>query len=142
MSELFFFNEECDIPTFFSEERVNQWLRLVANHYSLELGTISFIFCTDSYILDINKKYLNHDYYTDVITFDYREGKTLSGDVFISLDTVRSNALDFNTTFEDELHRVIVHSVLHLMGFKDKSDEESRGMRLNEDHCLELLKTV
>jgi len=142
MSELFFYHEECDIPDFFNEERVKQWLQAVADDYSFKLGTISFIFCDDEYILNINRKYLNHDYYTDVITFDYREGKTLSGDVFISLDTVRSNALEFGTTYEDELHRVIVHSVLHLIGFKDKTDVDARKMRLNENHCLELLKSI
>ena len=92
--------------------------------------------------MNIYWKYLNHDYYTDVITFDYREGKILSGDVFISLDTVQSNALEFNTTYEDELHRVIVHSVLHLIGYKDKTDEDARVMRLNENYCLGLLKTL
>ena len=129
MSEIFFFNEECEFPAFFSKERVTQWLQLVAEDYSLKLGTISFIFCND-------------DYYTDVITFDYREGKVLSGDVFISLDTVQSNALEFGTTYEEELHRVIVHSVLHLIGFKDKSDNDAQEMRQNENHCLELLKTL
>ena len=87
MSELLFFSEECDIPSFFNEERVKQWLQAVADDYSFQLGTISFIFCNDDYILDVNRKYLNHDYYTDVITFDYSERKILSGDVFISLDT-------------------------------------------------------
>ena len=129
MSELLFFSEECDIPSFFNEERVKQWLQAVADDYSFQLGTISFI-------------YLNHDYYTDVITFDYSERKILSGDVFISLDTVQSNALEFNTTYEDELHRVLVHSVLHLIGFKDKSDADAKEMRQNENHCLELLKTI
>ncbi|WP_065219155.1 MULTISPECIES: rRNA maturation RNase YbeY [Butyricimonas] len=142
MSEIFFFNEGCEFPDFFSKERVTQWLQLVAEDYALKLGSISFIFCDDEYILDVNRKYLNHDYYTDVITFDYREGKVLSGDVFISLDTVQSNALEFGTTYEEELHRVIVHSVLHLIGFKDKSDEDAKEMRSNENHCLELLKTL
>ena len=130
------------IRSFFDEERVKQWLQAVADDYSFQLGTISFIFCNDDYILDVNRKYLNHDYYTDVITFDYSERKVLSGDVFISLDTVQSNALEFNTTYEDELHRVLVHSVLHLIGFKDKSDTDVKVMRQNENHCLELLKTI
>lgn len=142
MSELHFFSEECDIPSFFNEKRVRQWLQAVADDYSFQLGAISFIFCNDYYILDVNRKYLNHDYYTDVITFDYSERKILSGDVFISLDTVQSNALEFNTTYDDELHRVIVHSVLHLMGFKDKLDVDAKEMRQNENHCLELLKTI
>ena len=122
MSEIFFFNEGCEFPDFFSKERVTQWLQLVAEDYALKLGSISFIFCDDE--------------------FDYREGKILSGDVFISLDTVQSNALEFGTTYEEELHRVIVHSVLHLIGFKDKSDEDAKEMRSNENHCLELLKTL
>ena len=142
MSELLFFCEECDTPPFFNEERVKQWLQAVADDSSFQLGAISFIFCNDDYILDVNRKYLNHDYYTDVITFDYSERKILSGDVFISLDTVQSNALEFHTTYEDELHRVVVHSVLHLMGFKDKSNVDAREMRQNENHCLELLKTI
>ena len=142
MSELSFFNEECEIPAFFSEEKVKRWLEAVAEKHACTIGTISFIFCNDDYILDINQKYLNHDYYTDVITFDYREENTLSGDVFISLDTVQSNADDFNTTFEEELHRVIVHSVLHLIGFKDKSEDEERVMRESENKCLDLLKTL
>lgn len=141
MSEIFFYREECELPSFFSEERVRQWLQVVAQDYQYELGNLSFIFCKDDYILDVNRKYLNHDYYTDVITFDYRVGKVLSGDVFISLDTVQSNASDFGTGFENELHRVIVHSVLHLIGFKDKTDIDAAEMRRQENHCLELLKT-
>ncbi|WP_294140085.1 rRNA maturation RNase YbeY [uncultured Sanguibacteroides sp.] len=142
MSEIFFFNEGCELPPFLLAEKIKKWLDLVASDYSCCIGTISFIFCDDSYILNVNQKYLNHDYYTDVITFDYRENDILSGDVFISLDTVRSNASEFNTTFENELNRVIVHSVLHLIGFKDKTDEDAKLMRKNEDHCLELLKTL
>lgn len=141
-SEILFFNEQCDIPAFFSKEETIKWLVVVAKNYSCKIGTISFIFCNDDYILDLNRKYLSHDYYTDVITFDYRKENILSGDVFISLDTVRSNAEDFNTTFDCELNRVIVHSVLHLIGFKDKSEEDAMIMRENENRCLELLKTV
>lgn len=141
MSEIFFYVEECEFPSFFSEEKVRQWLQVVAQDYQYELGNLSFIFCNDDYILDVNRKYLNHDYYTDVITFDYRVGKVLSGDVFISLDTVQSNGTEFGTGYESELHRVIVHSVLHLIGFKDKTDAAAAEMRLHENHCLELLKT-
>ena len=142
MSEIFFFNEGCELPFFLLPEKIRKWLDLVASDYSCRIGTISFVFCDDSYILDVNRKYLNHDYYTDVITFDYRENDILSGDVFISLDTVQSNALEFSTTFENELNRVMVHSVLHLIGFKDKTDEDAILMRKNEDHCLGLLKTL
>ena len=90
----------------------------------------------------MNRQYLQHDYYTDVITFDYCKGDRLSGDVFISLDTVRSNAESFQVAFEEEFHRVICHSVLHLIGFKDKTDKDSVEMRRNENNCLELLKSL
>ena len=142
MDELFFFTEDCEMPSFFSEEKIRKWFRVVASDYSRKIGAISFIFCSDPYILDVNRKYLNHDYYTDVITFDYVEGEILSGDVFISLDTVKSNSEEYHTAYEEELNRVIVHSLLHLIGYKDKTDEDAAEMRSNENHCLELLKTL
>ena len=109
---------------------------------SRKLGALNFIFCDDEYILSVNRQYLQHDYYTDVITFDYCEGDVLSGDVFISLDTVKSNSEEYQSGYENEFHRVICHSVLHLIGFKDKTDADSVMMRENEDICLELLKTL
>lgn len=142
MKEILFYEEGVKLPSFFSGELTEKWLDVIASHYSREIGAISFIFCNDDYILDVNRKYLNHDYYTDVITFDYCDGRTLSGDVFISLDTVRSNAVQFNTDFETEFHRVVCHSVLHLIGFKDKTEPDSILMRENENICLDLLKTV
>lgn len=141
MKEVLFFTEGVELPSFFSETLMKQWLGLIADHYSVGIGALSFIFCDDRYILDINQKYLSHDYYTDVITFDYCEGKFLSGDVFISLDTVNSNSVLFHVSFEEEFYRVFCHSVLHLIGFKDKTDLDSKVMRLNENLCLELLKT-
>lgn len=108
----------------------------------MELGELSFIFCNDDYILDVNQKYLEHDYYTDVITFDYSEDDVLSGDIFISVDTVRSNSELFKTDMEEEFNRVLCHSLLHLIGFKDKMPEEEQEMRQNEDKCLNLLKTI
>lgn len=142
MKEVLFFNEEVEFPVFFSDSFVCRWLEIIAQHYSKSIGTLSFIFCDDDYILNVNRQYLKHDYFTDVITFDYCEGDLLSGDIFISLDTVQSNAKDFDTTYENELHRVICHSILHLIGFKDKTDSDSIQMRSNENICLELLKTV
>lgn len=142
MKEILFYEEGVDLPAFFSGKLIENWLDIIAFHYSREIGALSFIFCNDDYILDINRKYLNHDYYTDVITFDNCTGRTLSGDVFISLDTVRSNALRFGVDFESEFYRVVCHSVLHLIGFKDKTDPDSVVMRENENNCLELLKTV
>lgn len=139
MREILFYKEGVKLPSFFSEELIDKWLDTIACHYSKEIGAISFIFCNDDYILDINRKYLNHDYYTDVITFDYCDGHTLSGDVFISLDTVYSNAVQLQIDFETELHRVICHSILHLIGFKDKTESDSATMRKNENLCLDLL---
>ena len=98
---------------------------------------ISVIFCSDPYLLEINRKYLGHDYYTDIITFDYSEGDTISGDLFISVDTVRSNAEYYSADFKDELDRVIVHGVLHLIGYDDHTDEQSAEMRVRENHYLE-----
>jgi len=101
-------------------------------------GDINYIFCDDEYLLEINKQYLDHDYYTDIISFDYSVGNELHGDIFISLDRVRENASDFNVTFEEELKRVIIHGVLHYCGFKDKSDDEELLMRLKEDEKIKM----
>lgn len=141
--EILFFKEgKADFPSFFSNALILEWLHVIAAHYSRKLGALNFIFCDDEYILSVNRKYLQHDYYTDVITFDYCEGDVLSGDVFISLDTVKSNSEEYQSGYENEFHRVICHSVLHLIGFKDKTDADSVMMRENEDICLELLKTL
>ena len=94
----------------------NRWLKLVAESEIRRIGQISIIFCSDNYILDINQRYLQHDYFTDIITFDYCEGDRLSGDLFISVDSVRENAAEYGTEFNDELNRVIVHGILHLIG--------------------------
>jgi rRNA maturation RNase YbeY len=117
------------------------WLKQLANNFDTKIGKLTFIFTSDNYILKVNQTYLNHDYYTDVITFDYSSEKEISGDIFISLDTVASNSKQFNVSFQDELHRVIVHGVLHLLGFKDKSEDEQKEMRKEEDFALNILKT-
>jgi rRNA maturation RNase YbeY len=101
-----------------------------------ELGDVNYIFCSDAYLLEINRRYLSHDYYTDVITFDYTDGKLVSGDIFISIDTVSFNASDLDIDFDKELLRVMFHGVLHLLGYKDKSDEDIAKMRSAEDRCL------
>lgn len=143
MKEILFFKEgKADYPSFFSDVLVCRWLDRIAEYYRKSLGNLSFVFCDDAYIFSVNRQYLKHDYYTDVITFDYCRGNCLSGDVFISLDTVKSNSEKFCTTYENEFHRVICHSVLHLIGFKDKTDSDSMLMRENESICLDLLKTL
>ncbi|MBR6211836.1 MAG: rRNA maturation RNase YbeY [Bacteroidales bacterium] len=120
----------------------NRWLRMVAGSEVRRVGDISIIFCSDNYILDVNMRYLQHDYFTDIITFDYCEGDRLSGDLFISVDSVRENALYYGTTFEDELNRVMVHGVLHLIGYDDHTEEEKKVMRSKEDYYLSLRKSV
>ena len=106
------------------------------------LGDISIIFCSDPYILDINQRYLQHDYFTDIITFDYCEGKVLSGDLFISIDTVRENAAEYGASFEEELNRVMVHGLLHLIGYDDHTPEEQKEMRSKEDYYLSIRKIL
>ena len=111
---------------------------MVAGSEIKTLGDISIIFCSDNYILDVNIRYLHHDYFTDVITFDYCEGERLSGDLFISIDSVRENAIEFGTEFDEELHRVIVHGLLHLIGYDDHTPEDQNVMRAKEDYYLSL----
>ena len=120
----------------------NKWLRLVAESEIRRIGQISIIFCSDNYILDVNQQYLQHDYFTDIITFDYCEGDRLSGDLFISVDTVRENAQEYGTEFTDELNRVIVHGVLHLIGYDDHSEDDIAVMRKKEDYYLSLRELV
>ena len=114
----------------------SQWLKFTAESEIKRIGQVNIIFCSDNYILDINQKYLQHDYFTDIITFDYCEGKTLSGDLFISVDTVRENAIFYGTEFDDELNRVIVHGLLHLIGYDDHNEEDQKTMRSKEDYYL------
>ncbi len=116
----------------------NRWLKMVAGSEIKTLGDISIIFCSDNYILNINLRYLHHDYFTDVITFDYCEGDKLSGDLFISIDSVRENAVEFGIGFDEELHRVIVHGLLHLIGYDDHTPEQQMVMRAKEDYYLGL----
>ena len=116
----------------------NRWLKMVAGSEIRTIGDVNIIFCSDNYILDVNMRYLQHDYFTDIITFDYCEGKTLSGDLFISVDSVRENALEYGVEFDEELHRVMVHGLLHLIGYDDLSDEERVKMRSKEEECLEI----
>ena len=118
------------------------WLKTVAESEICRLGAVNVIFCSDNYILDINQRYLQHDYFTDIITFDYCEGNVLSGDLFISVDSVRENALEYRTEFEEELNRVIVHGLLHLIGYDDHSDEDVRTMREKENYYLALRRSL
>ena len=114
----------------------NRWLKMVAGSEMRRLGAINIIFCSDNYILDVNMKYLQHDYFTDIITFDYCEKDVLSGDLFISIDSVRENAQFYGTEFADELNRVMVHGLLHLIGYDDHSEADIAVMRQKENYYL------
>ena len=115
------------------------WIKSVAASYGKKVGDIAYIFCNDEKILEVNKEYLQHDYYTDIITFDYREGNVISGDLFISLDTVKSNSELVGATYEQELHRVIIHGILHLCGINDKGEGEREIMEAAENKALSML---
>lgn len=112
------------------------WIKAVAATYNKKVDEIAYIFCSDEKILEVNREYLQHDYYTDIITFDYCEGEHLSGDLFISLDTVRTNAEQFQTSYEEELHRTIIHGILHLCGINDKGPGEREIMEAAENKAL------
>jgi rRNA maturation RNase YbeY len=119
---------------------LKKWIKAVIEAETKQTGDINYIFVSDEELLDMNKQVLNHDYYTDIITFDYCSGKTISGDLFISIDRVRENALHEQTGFDNELHRVMIHGVLHLCGYGDKSKIEEQLMRAKEDYYLNLRK--
>ena len=119
-------------------QKVKKWLSEVICRRGKSVGNINYLFCDDEYILDANQRYLNHDTYTDIITFDYVAGGLISGDIIISVDRVADNAEKFGVSFERELHRVIIHGVLHLLGQGDKKDEEAREMRRQEEEALAL----
>lgn len=135
MIEIEFFFE--DIPTFeINHEFASQQIEQLIKEENKEAGDISVIFCSDEYLLEMNKTHLNHDYYTDIITFNYVDGKLISGDLFISVDRVKENAVKFEVSFYEELYRVILHGVLHLVGYNDKTDEEKKVMREKENYYL------
>jgi rRNA maturation RNase YbeY len=137
---IIFHAEDVELPAI-RKMSVKQWVKSVIVLYGKTLGSITYIFCTDEKILGINKVFLHHNYYTDIITFDYSEENKISGDLFISLDTVRSNSEKFDTAFQEELLRVMIHGVLHLCGLGDKSEMEQLHMREAENAALRLYST-
>ena len=138
MVEIFF--EDIEEVPGVNPEFLFAWYSNVCEVESKVLGEISIIFCSDEHLLEMNKEYLEHDYYTDIITFDYTQENVVSGDLFISVDRVQDNADEFDTLFRDELHRVCVHGLLHLCGYKDKSENHEELMRSKENEMLELRK--
>ena len=133
--------DEIKMPAF-PKRKISQWIKLTAEKYSKRVGDISYIFCSDDKILDINRQYLNHDYYTDIITFDYTENNVISGDMFISIDTVKTNSEKFGTEYINELYRIIIHGILHLCGIDDKAPGARVVMENSENSALADLKKL
>jgi probable rRNA maturation factor len=130
-----FFHSECDF-TLANESEVIHWLMQSASNENKLIGEINYIFCKDDYLLEKNLTYLNHDTLTDIITFDYSENNSLSADIYISVERVKENALIFAVPFEEEIKRVIIHGLLHLVGYKDKTEKEGKEMREKENYYL------
>ena len=120
----------------------SSWIKAVAASYGKKVGSVAYIFCDDAKILEVNRQYLQHDYYTDIITFDDTEGDVIAGDIFISLDTVRSNSEEQKTDYDEELHRVIIHGILHLCGINDKGPGEREQMEQAENKALVMLTSA
>ena len=131
------FNYETDFQLD-NEQHYQDWLSAVIESENKQEGEINYIFCDDDYLYNLNVQYLEHQTLTDIISFDYTEGDSISGDIFISIERVKDNAKDFNVPFEQELRRVMVHGILHYCGYKDKTDEEEQLMRSKEDDKLKL----
>ena len=136
---IYFNADNIEMPVL-DERKVSRWIRSVAAEYGFAVGQINYIFCSDERELEVNRQFLGHDYYTDIITFDYSTDSTLNGDIFISLDTVRSNAAEVGVTFEEELHRILIHGVLHLTGQGDKTPETKAEMTRKENLALKKLQ--
>ena len=129
----YFFEE---ISTIAINEDISTWLEDIIVNEEKKLGKIQYIFCDDEYLLNVNREYLQHDFYTDIITFDYVKGKKISGDIFVSLPRIKDNAVQLSTDENEELKRVLAHGILHLCGYKDKSEEEQAMMTEKENYYL------
>lgn len=133
----FNFETDFELP---NQDEIQKWVSEIVTGEGYELGDILYVFCDDEFLHKLNVEYLNHDSLTDILSFDYCLGKQVNGEIYISVERVADNAKDFNTKFEDELHRVIIHGILHFCGYKDKSSVEKSGMRLKEDQALARFK--
>lgn len=141
MDNIEFFSEDTSFQISGSD-RLSSWLNTIAAHHEQNISCLNYIYCSDNYLLQINQEYLQHDYFTDIITFDQRDfdDEPLEGDIFISVERVKDNSQQNNTSFDTELHRVMAHGLLHLLGLNDKTEEEKLKMRESEDACLSLLQ--
>lgn len=139
MMNVHFFSEgiEFKLP---HPRKTTSWLNVVAKMEGKNLASINYIFCTDSYLLQLNQDYLKHRTFTDILTFDYSDKSNLEGEIFISIERVKENSKTFDRPFDEELHRVIIHGLLHMMGYKDKSKTQKARMRKKEEACLSLRK--
>jgi probable rRNA maturation factor len=137
MSAISFYSEQVAF-SLANERQITDWFKESCKQENRSLGEVSVIFCSDEYLLKMNLDHLQHDYYTDIITFDYSSGPDVSGDIFISIDRVAENATSFKTDFIDELHRVMIHGVLHLIGYKDSEAKDKSEMSSKEDYYLSL----
>ena len=129
--------EELEV-TLYEEKKLKSWIKKIIHNEGHSCGQLFYFLCSDEHLLNINKEFLNHDTYTDIITFDYSEKKAISGEIFISVDRVRENARKFKQPFPEELRRIIIHGVLHLCGYKDKTAKDKKVMRSKEDEALQL----
>ena len=138
MTEITYLAQQTELPIF-NQLAVNEWIKQVARNHNRVVGPLTYIFCSDDRIIEVNRKFLNHDYFTDIITFDYSSHKRISGDMFISMDTVKSNAELFQRAYNEELMRVVIHGVLHLCGINDKGPGEREIMEAHENAALAIL---
>ncbi len=129
------FYSETDFELDNSKE-ISQWISQIIQNEDYEEGEVSYIFCDDDYLLKLNEEFLNHDTLTDIISFDNSLGKQINGDIYISVERVKENSESYSTTFENELHRVIIHGILHYCGYKDKTEEDAKTMRKKEEEAL------
>ena len=135
------YNFETDF-NLVNQEKITEWVTNTIHKENCKLEEISYIFCDDNYLLNLNINYLDHDTLTDIISFDYSVGKIISGDIFISIERVKENAENFKVDFKNELHRVIIHGILHYCGYKDKTEDEKKEMRYKEDYYLNVLNSL
>lgn len=136
-----FFTEDSSF-TLKNKRKLKSWIQDTVQLENCKTGEINYIFTSDKYLLNINKQYLSHNYYTDIITFNYCENKVINGDIYISIDTVKNNSTRFAVTFNEELNRVMIHGVLHLLGYDDHNEKEKSQMREKENYYLERLKNL
>lgn len=140
MAAIHFFTEGVPSFKFPNPRKTSSWIELVVKKEKFRLREVNYIFTTDAYLLEINKQYLKHNTFTDIITFDFSEGKDLEAEIYVSVERVRENAIRFHTDFQHELRRVVIHGVLHIMGYRDKKPQEKARMREKEEACLSLFK--